>query len=86
VAGVYNVCTLPELRGLGIGRAITASVIEDARQQGMRVAVLGASPMGDPVYRAMGFREVCRLRSYFDPELPASQSGNLVLRSARQAS
>jgi len=86
VAGVYNVCTLPEMRGLGIGRAITASVLEDGRRQGMRIAVLGASPMGDPVYRGMGFREVCRLRSYFDPELAASQSGKRVRRSARQAS
>jgi len=58
------VCTLPELRRMGIGRAVTAAVIAEGRERGLRVAVLGASAMGEPVYRAMGFREVGRLRNW----------------------
>jgi ribosomal protein S18 acetylase RimI-like enzyme len=64
VAGVYNVCTVPEVRGQGIGRAVTAAVLDDAVRRGLRIAVLGSSPMGYPVYRRLGFRDVSRLRSY----------------------
>lgn len=64
VAGIYNVATVPEARGRGIGRAVTATAIQEGVARGHRVAVLGASELGYPVYRRLGFREVSRLRSY----------------------
>jgi ribosomal protein S18 acetylase RimI-like enzyme len=64
VAGIYNVCTVPEARGRGIGRAVTAAALDDAVDRGLRLAVLGSSDMGYPVYRRLGFRDVSRLRSY----------------------
>ena len=64
VAGIYNVATVPEARGRGIGRAITAAALVEAVARGQRTAVLGASEMGYPVYRRLGFRDVSRLRSY----------------------
>jgi ribosomal protein S18 acetylase RimI-like enzyme len=64
VAGIYNVATVPEARGLGIGRAVTAAALEEAVARGFRTAVLGASDLGYPVYRRLGFRDVSRLRSY----------------------
>jgi GNAT superfamily N-acetyltransferase len=67
VAGVYNVATVPEARGCGIGRAITATVLAEAVARGHRLAVLGSSDLGFPVYRRLGFREVSRLRSYALP-------------------
>ena len=67
VAGVYNVATMPEARGRGIGRAITATVLAEAVSRGYRLAVLGSSDLGYPVYRRLGFREVSRLRSYALP-------------------
>ena len=67
VAGIYNVCTVPEARGRGIGRAVTAAALADAVARGLRLAVLGSSDMGYPVYRRLGFREVSRLRSYATP-------------------
>ena len=75
VAGIYNVCTHPGYRGRGIGRHMTALVAEEGRALGYRVAVLGASAMGDPVYRRMGFREVSRLRNWTLVQPAASQSG-----------
>jgi ribosomal protein S18 acetylase RimI-like enzyme len=67
VAGVYNVATVPEARGRGIGRAVTATVLAEAIARGHRLAVLGSSDLGYPLYRRLGFREVSRVRSYALP-------------------
>lgn len=64
VAGIYNVATVPEVRGRGIGRAVTAAALAEAVRRGEHTAVLGASELGYPVYRRLGFREVSRMRSY----------------------
>jgi len=64
VAGIYNVATVPEARGRGIGRAITSAALAEAVVRGEDTAVLGSSEMGFPVYSRLGFREVSRLRSY----------------------
>jgi ribosomal protein S18 acetylase RimI-like enzyme len=69
VAGIYNVATVPEVRGRGIGRAVTAAALTEAVARGHRTAVLGASDLGYPVYRRLGFRDVSRLRSYALPAL-----------------
>lgn len=56
VAGIYTVSTLPEARGRGIGGAITSHALLRARDLGYRVAALGASEMGYPVYLRLGFQ------------------------------
>ena len=64
VAGIYAVATLPTARRKGIGRMMTLLALLEARQQGYRVGVLQASAMGYPLYKQMGFREVCRYQLY----------------------
>jgi GNAT superfamily N-acetyltransferase len=64
VAGIYNVVTVPDARGRGIGRAVTSTAIAEGARRGRRLAVLGSSDLGLPMYRRVGFREVSRLRSY----------------------
>lgn len=54
--GIYNVATIPEARGRGIGRAVTLAALIDGRERGARVGVLESSPMGLPVYRRIGLR------------------------------
>ena len=58
IAGVYDVATVPEARGGGIGRAMMLHILEAAREQGYHHAWLQPSEMAYPFYERMGFR-VC---------------------------
>ncbi|MFI5712427.1 GNAT family N-acetyltransferase [Kribbella sp. NPDC051620] len=64
VAGLYFVMTVPEARRRGIGAAITAAVLREARDSGLEYAVLGSSPAGRSVYAGLGFRELCAVHLY----------------------
>jgi GNAT superfamily N-acetyltransferase len=60
VAGIYEVLTLPHLRGQRVGGAMTRYPLQVARQLGYRIGVLEASPMGLPLYHHLGFHEHCQ--------------------------
>jgi GNAT superfamily N-acetyltransferase len=80
VAGIYFVFTVEGARRQGIGAAVTLAALNDAREVGCRVGVLGSSEMGYPVYRRLGFREYCRIGIYeYRPLVsePASSRGML---------
>jgi ribosomal protein S18 acetylase RimI-like enzyme len=72
VAGIYFVSTAPAFRRRGFGAAITLAASLDARNNGYRVAVLGASDMGRAVYERIGFREHCRI-DVFELSSPRGQ-------------
>jgi len=68
VVSVEQVMTLPAARGRGIGTAMTVRVLREGRLEGCQLGVLSASPMGQPVYARIGFREVFVWRRYrWDP-------------------
>jgi len=56
MVGVFNIAVPPQHRRFGYGRAATDAVLRDAHEGGARTAFLHASPMGFPLYEAMGFR------------------------------
>jgi GNAT superfamily N-acetyltransferase len=64
VAGIYFVCSVEEARRRGIGAALTPAPLLEAREMGYRLGVLGASLMGYPVNRRLGFQEYCRIGLY----------------------
>ena len=64
VAGVYNVATLESARGKGIGSAMTAFPLLEARSAGYRIAVLESSESGYSVYQKLGFQEYCKISRY----------------------
>lgn len=69
VAAVVWIGTIPEARRQGIAGALTLALLREARRQGYRIASLFASNEGYPVYRRLGFQEMCRIPVYFwEPE------------------
>lgn len=64
VAVVWIVGTIPEVRGRGIGTAITHSQLICARDLGYENAVLQSTEMGFPVYKKLGFAQCCEIRAY----------------------
>jgi GNAT superfamily N-acetyltransferase len=64
VAGIYFVSTRPNARGRGIGAAITATALHEARDLGHRIAVLTSSQQGYRTYRRLGFEEFCTIDIY----------------------
>lgn len=67
VAGIYNVMTVPEAQGQGIGTLMTVTPLRAAQAQGYRVGVLQSSRQGLGLYRRLGFREYCTLGLYLWP-------------------
>jgi ribosomal protein S18 acetylase RimI-like enzyme len=64
VAGIYDIAVLPAMRGKGIGAAITAAALRDARAMGYNAAILQSSDMGFRVYQRLGFRQLCPMDHY----------------------
>ncbi len=62
--GVVNVLTLEEARGRGVGTALTWAAVQAGVARGHDTVVLQATPMGFPVYRAMGFETVVEYAEY----------------------
>lgn len=60
-AGIYNVGTVPEARGRGVGTAMTVAPLREARAMGYRAGVLQTSDLGASVYRRIGFRALGRV-------------------------
>ncbi len=64
VAGIYWVSTTPQARNQGLGGICTSLASNAGLQRGARVASLQASPMGESVYRRIGYRSIERMKCY----------------------
>lgn len=64
---IYNVATLPEARGRGIGGSITLAALHDGRSRGAGFGVLESSEMGYGVYQRLGFRDAGLYRVLIRP-------------------
>jgi ribosomal protein S18 acetylase RimI-like enzyme len=59
-----NIATIDPARGLGIGTAVTAALLNLGIDLGADAAMLTASDLGYPVYRKLGFETAFELVSY----------------------
>jgi GNAT superfamily N-acetyltransferase len=64
VAGIYWVGATEAARGRGLGRAMTAAAVDAGLEMGGASASLQASPMGESLYRRMGFETIFDYRLY----------------------
>jgi GNAT superfamily N-acetyltransferase len=58
VAGLYNIGVVSQARGQGIGTALTVAACRLARELGVQHALLNATPLGERVYRRVGFATI----------------------------
>jgi ribosomal protein S18 acetylase RimI-like enzyme len=68
VAGIYWVGSRTQARGRGLGRAVTTAATAAGFELGADVASLQASPMGKPIYEAMGYEVAFDYRMFLSPE------------------
>ena len=64
MAGLYWVATRPEARGQGLAAACTVAATNLALERGATAVALQASPMGEPIYHRLGWREYGRLQRW----------------------
>jgi ribosomal protein S18 acetylase RimI-like enzyme len=62
--GIYNVGTLERARRRGLGTALTARLLHEARARGRRTASLQATAMAERLYAALGFRDLGRILEF----------------------
>ncbi len=55
VAGLYHVATLSAYRRQGIAARMIVQGLQEAREQGARLAVLTATPAGEHLYQSLGY-------------------------------
>ena len=58
VAGIYDMVVWPRFQRRGLGRGLLRAVCAAARAAGARDAVLNATPEGERLYSAEGFRRI----------------------------
>jgi GNAT superfamily N-acetyltransferase len=56
--GIYNVGTRAAARGHGLATALMRQALIEAIERGMQTTSLQATPMGRPLYRRLGYREL----------------------------
>ncbi|HKB52064.1 MAG TPA: GNAT family N-acetyltransferase [Solirubrobacterales bacterium] len=62
VAGIYWVGATEEARGRGLGWTMTTTAVNAGFDMGAEIASLQASPMGESLYRRMGFETIFSYR------------------------
>ena len=72
MGGVYYVGTLEAARGRGLGELVTAAVTNRGFERGAAFVGLQASPMGEAIYRRMGYRDLYRQAGLVRFEAPTT--------------
>lgn len=64
VAGIYMVTVQEAMRGKGIGKALTATIMNEASRKSCKLAILHATIDGERVYRKFEFEEYGKINIY----------------------
>jgi GNAT superfamily N-acetyltransferase len=69
--GLYAIGTVPRMRRRGLAAALIQHVLADAHRRGARTASLQSTPMGEPLYRSLGFAPVGRYEEWVPAAAPS---------------
>jgi len=67
VAGLYNICTLPDFRHRGYGTAMTLQPLRYAHAAHCHTAILQATEQGARIYKRLGFETFGIITEYKPP-------------------
>jgi ribosomal protein S18 acetylase RimI-like enzyme len=62
--GIYNVATIEHARRRGLGTALTALHLHQARRRGCQTATLQSTEMAERLYASVGFRDLGLILEY----------------------
>jgi hypothetical protein len=74
VASVQWVGTVSSARSSGLGTLVTTQVTNSAFDRGASSCTLQASPMGEPIYRSLGYEAIYRYSEYVRWPKPPARS------------
>jgi hypothetical protein len=74
VASLQWVGTVPSARGSGLGALVTTLATNSAFERGASSCTLQASPMGEPIYSALGYETIYRFSEYVQWPKPPRRS------------
>ena len=66
-AGIHEVGVLPECRRRSVAGRLLRHALTQAKRDGAKIATLQASALGEPLYRALGFKAVSKLATWIMP-------------------
>jgi ribosomal protein S18 acetylase RimI-like enzyme len=66
-AGIWCMCTAPNLRRRGIGSALLSHAIQDQRSRGTQTLFLLPTPDGRPLYERFGFQTATTGQAWINP-------------------
>jgi ribosomal protein S18 acetylase RimI-like enzyme len=67
VASIFDVIVLPEMRGKGLGKAMTLKAMLSAQEKGFNKCVLTATNDAKYLYQKLGFNDVKTMKVYHEP-------------------
>ncbi len=67
VASIFDVIVLPEMRGKGLGKAMTLRTMLNAQEKGFNKCVLTATNDAKYLYQKLGFKELKTMKVYHEP-------------------
>jgi len=66
IASIFDVIVLPEMRGIGLGKAMTLKAMLTAQEKGFNNCVLTATNDAKYLYQKLGFKDVKTMRVYHE--------------------
>lgn len=67
VASIFDVIVLPEMRGKGLGKAMTLKAMLNAQEKGFNKCVLTATNDAKYLYQKLGFEDLKTMKVYHEP-------------------
>lgn len=67
IASIFDVIVLPEMRGKGLGKAMTLQAMLSAQEKGFHKCVLTATNDAKYLYKKLGFEDLKTMKVYHEP-------------------